>query len=135
MTTTLDRRAEALVGIPWRRGGQDFRPVEGGTDCLQVVREFLRRIGIEAPDPWANVELRLRWEHDAGDVRDDFPPGWRPVPEGDPLRIGDVASTHGGAHLAVHVGGGLALHSSKRHGTAISPIRRLPVDSWWRMQP
>lgn len=133
MTTVPDPRARDLVGIPFATGGRDFRPVEGRTDCLGVVREFLRRTGVDATDPWENLELRLRWRGEDSDVRDDFPPGWRPVDlELEELVVGDVASTNGGRHVAVHIGGGLALHATHKLGTRISPIRSLVVDGWWR---
>lgn len=64
-------------------------------DCLGTVLEVCRRIGICAPDPWA--DLRRKWL--AGDIASTsgFPPCWFRRAEATDLREGDVLlfySTH-----------------------------------------
>lgn len=127
--TDIHPQAKALVGIPWEVGGRDFRPVEGGTDCLGVVLAFLRNIGFRVEDPWESVQKRYEKDKDCRKFR---PKGWSDVTSLDRL-IGDIAVTHGGEHLAVYVGGGYVLHAVKRIGTMLSRESKVQdIQEWWR---
>ena len=125
---TVHPAALGLVGTPFERGGRDFG-TSGGSDCLGVTLEFVRRIGIDAGDPWA--ELESRWRFGVSDARPHARAQWARV-DGPP-RVGDVAVTKRGTHLAPYVGGGMVLEATENAGTVLMQVRRLPKDlEWWR---
>ena len=62
-----------LVGLPFRTGGRDTRRDGSGIDCLGIVTEGLRVLGIPWQDPWelaeeafALVDQATITEHDLG---------------------------------------------------------------------
>lgn len=125
MTDVLHREARHLLGIPFVVDGRDFRPFVGGTDCLGLVWEFRRRIGLRAELGWAR--LRETWSGDAAAAMPrDF------VLAAEPLCVGDVGVTADGAHVCVYAGGGWVLHAQREAGVTLSERRRVPVRSWWR---
>ena len=124
--------AAGLLGIPHVQGGRDFRPFVGAADCLGVCLEFLRRIGIDAHDPWSPEA----WS-DTTQASSLLPMGWREVDPSDGLRIGDVGETGEGRHVCVYVGGGFVLHSARGRDSFLFPVQAraceaLRVARWWR---
>lgn len=114
-----------LVGIPFVEGGRD--PAVG-LDCLGIVLEGLRRLGIEAEDPWS--ALKQEW-HRGWRPRDlDVPVGWVRATPRAPLEAGDVLG-HGQTqvvdHLALMLPAGLVLQSTQQHGSVIFPLRRITM--------
>lgn len=115
--------AQELLGIPFREGGRDFRPLHGGTDCLGIVLEFRRRLGLRAEDPWGAIHWR-------GDAREHWPSWLRPV--SGPIENGDVAITVDGAHILVYAGSGYILEAVRDAGSRLRRCVPTTDQRWWR---
>lgn len=114
-----------LVGIPFVEGGRD--PAVG-LDCLGIVLEGLRRLGIESEDPWS--ALKQEWHR--GWRPDDLyvPVGWVRCDRRTSLQPGDVLGyghTPIVEHLALLLPAGLVLQSTRENGSVIFPLRRITM--------
>lgn len=119
-----------LLGIPFEAGGSDFRPSVGGADCKSLVLEFLRRIGVEAQDPWDVVAAQWHAEHELATTAPSAG-RWVAVEDGLP-QAGDVGETSDAGHVCVCVGGGYALHAVRDSASCLLPLHRSRAQRWWR---
>lgn len=134
-TTRLDPphvRAQELLGIPWREGGR----TRLGADCLGAALMMHRLLGIVARDPWAAWSERWRAGARFADLADELA-GWRAVPVDAERIVGDTAVWSNGSHVAVYVGAGWWLHSTREIGTYLAEDRfvRARIASVWRPIP
>jgi len=121
--SVVHAEATLLVGIPFVRGGRDFRRVHGGTDCLGVGVEFRRRIGRMIPDPWEQIE-RLGPDAAAAEALACYHLcGER--------KLGACA-VHG-ERVYWYAGGGWALTADHAAGTRLVPVRSIhpQASMWW----
>ena len=128
-----------LVGIPFLEGGRDPKQ---GVDCLGIVLLGLKRMGIEADDPWN--ALAIEWHRGWRPTDLALPIGWLKATHGSPFEPGDVLGVADQQakgpqkdtcqHVALMLPGGLVLQSSARYGSAIFPLARLRmrVVGHWR---
>ncbi len=125
-------RAQALLGIPWVEGGRD----RSGADCLGAALMMHRELGIRAVDPWE--AWRERWQGGArfGELEPTLV-GWRRVEREAERIVGDTAVWNAGSHVAVFVGAGWWLHSTRAIGTYLAEDRivRTRIESVWRPVP
>ena len=106
-----------LVGIPFATGGRDFRPCVGAADCLGIVTEGLRRLGIPWQDPWDRVAEQ--WQQGQRPIGAAIPEGWQELPADTPLVAGDVVlSLAEGtpSHVSLALGRGNLLHTTRGGG-------------------
>lgn len=109
-----------LVGIPFATGGRDYRPTVGAADCLGIVTEALRRLGIPWQDPWERVAEQ--WERGERPIGAAIPDGWRELPAATPLQFGDVVlsmSKGTASHVSLALGRGNLLHTTESTGSLI----------------
>lgn len=131
-SSVVHPEASALVGIPFREGGRDFRIAVGGTDCGGICWEFCRRAGIDARDPWAIIAEQWREpDRSIGVEAGLVVGGWERCDDVERL-VGDIGESASGDHVAVYVGGGYALHARRGSTSSLLPISRAPLARWWR---
>ena len=81
----------ALLRTPYREGGRD---VGLGIDCLGVVVEIARHLGLPLGDPWREIEAA--WRNGTLDTASGFPAGWQRIGSRiEQLRDGDVLLFYG----------------------------------------
>lgn len=100
-----------LVGAPYKVWGRD---PETGIDCLGVVLELYRRLGIELPDPRPGEES----------IR-EYMRIWEEVEE--PDRLLDILRTRIGPEEVVwlNVGKGYAMGAESENGVHLQRIRTI----------
>lgn len=125
-------RAQALLGIPWLEGGR----TRAGVDCLGAALLVHRMLGIEAADPWREWAERWKAGQRFGELETELR-GWRRVELEADRVVGDTAVWANGTHVAVFVGAGWWLHSTRTVGVYLAEDRfvRPRIASVWRPIP
>ena len=90
-------------------------------DCLGVVIEIHRRLGMTIPDPLSHAPEEFDTETVVSDTARN---GWREVVGG--YEVGDVPvffDNAGRVHVGVLVSRTHMLHATEAHGVIVSPLR------------
>lgn len=122
-----------LVGVPWRKGGRDARPIIGGADCVGIVLAGLAEMGFQVEDP---VEWVATWWRPGATIP-SMPTPWKRVTDPTTYRPGDVLVSDDNTHVSLVVPRGLVLSSIKGGGSCLLPLRKAieRTGSVWRIQP